>query len=349
MAEVATAGDTAEVEVQQPEVQPVAPRPLIWKQLLKTGRWFKFGMEGEKIAIDITGQMLAQIKEAFDRGVVPHVPVPCQHTDNLRANTGFAKALEIRGSEQWVGLEFTEPDIEALVLRGTIANVSAWISPNYIDSRDGRAYPWVLRHVALTNEPVIHLTPFAAGVESTIEEIYRPEVGEVENEKLLAQLEDLKGKLAEEQKARSDLGVQLSAAEAARTASESRVEAMALTLHQSEVKNIMLALQGKGIHDAVKLPPNTAFAPAILSVVKPILEADHGHEKSFSLSVGDGQKESVTGVVLSILNAVAGVKLGLIELSAHGASDQTPPGGKEKTEPDKAKDVESYLASRHLV
>ena len=137
---------------------------LIWKQLLVTGSW-----PGNEFIppLVITNDMLAQIKEAFDAGVITHVDVPDGHTNSTLANTGFVRAVEIRADEDpqtlWVGIEFTESVVKDKVLHGTIANVSAGLEKGFTDPTTGKSWPWVLWHVALTNKPVLKdLQPFIA-------------------------------------------------------------------------------------------------------------------------------------------------------------------------------------------
>src|SRR5690606_25969324 len=80
--------------------------------------------------------------------------------------TGFINRLRVRPGSDGVhylmaGHRFTENDIERKVLNGRIANTSVGLEFDYVRKEDGKRFPVVLRHVALTNRPWINrLTPF---------------------------------------------------------------------------------------------------------------------------------------------------------------------------------------------
>jgi hypothetical protein len=53
------------------------------------------------------------------------------------------------------GYDITEPDVKGKMERGTIANRSAGILYDYVNTETGKTYPAVIEHVALTNKPWI--------------------------------------------------------------------------------------------------------------------------------------------------------------------------------------------------
>ena len=355
-------GDITEEMALAMEKEP----EVVWKQLLRPGKWTKQEY-GQTQTINITQSVIDAVKAAFDAGVVPHVYVPSEHSESPRDNTGFVKALRVVKDPQdpsedglWCGIVFTEPDIAEMVRRGTIANISAWLTPNYVDSRNGSTWPWVLRHAALTNQPVLHLKPFAASEGVNGEDVYVREVEAVETKEMNDQIAELSRKLEAEQTKAEDLATKLSEAsgsietlQAEKKQSDDIVQRMeaqlaqaTATLHDTEVKTIVATYQGRGVHDKVKMPAGMAFAPAVLSVVEPLLKADD-REKSVRLSVDTEDKASVTDMVLSVLNAVAEANGGLVSLEAKGSQDHTLSQG-EETEDQKEKAVSEYLEKRHL-
>jgi len=174
------------------------------------------------------------------------------------------------------------------------------------------------------------------------------------------QIAELSRKLEAEQTKAEDLATKLSEAsgsietlQAEKKQSDDIVQRMeaqlaqaTATLHDTEVKTIVATYQGRGVHDKVKMPAGMAFAPAVLSVVEPLLKADD-REKSVRLSVDTEDKASVTDMVLSVLNAVAEANGGLVSLEAKGSQDHTLSQG-EETEDQKEKAVSEYLEKRHL-
>lgn len=339
----------------------VAAKDLVWKQLLILGTWYKKAVDGTVQRITITKKMLTEVKKAFEKGVMPHVAVPSEHTDALRANTGFVQAVEQRdnGKELWVGINFTEPDIAAMVSRGTIANVSAYLQPQYLDTRDESVWDWVLTHVALTNQPVLHLKPFAAGVQGGDAETWNLEVEGVADEtkdQLMARLQQVQTDLDAEKAKRGEAEIKLSTLTTGAVAADERVKALELSvkearsqLHAMDVKNILGALQGKGTHEAVKLI-GKAYGPAVLSVVQSIFEADD-RQADVSLAVGKPEKATVTEVILSVMNAMAGANGGLITLGSNGQQEHIPPAAIPDAKvlaTEKEQKVDEYLLSRHL-
>jgi len=343
----------------------------VWKQLLRPGKWTK-EVYGEKHTINITASVIKDVKSAWDAGVVPHVYVPCEHSESPRDNTGFVTSLKVvKGADDplenglWCAIKFTEPDIEDMVDRGSIKDVSAWLTPNFVDSRDGSTWSWVLRHVALTNQPVLHLMPFAASSDADGDEVYSQEEVEAVDkttEEMQAEITRLSQELTDEQTRNVELDGKLSTATGDLQALqgqkqetdtsvqrlESQLSQTAGTLHQMEVKTILSAYQGQGTHEKVTMPANKSFAPAILSAVEPFLRADVAHEKAVKLSVDSEDKTSVTEIILSVLNAVAAADCGMVSFESKGSQDHTLSQGELTSDSDKEAKVNNYLKDRHL-
>lgn len=112
---------------------------------------------------------LQDIVEAFEEGAIQHVTIPLSHNDKTDENTGFIRKLRVSTNEATgkrqleAGHDFTEPQIKEKVQRGTIANRSCGIEFGYVRKTDGKKFPAVLQHVALTNRPWIPgMKPYGA-------------------------------------------------------------------------------------------------------------------------------------------------------------------------------------------
>ena len=344
---------------------------LVWKQLLRVGTW---PGERDRGPITITEDMLRSIKEAFESNVLPHVSVPLTHTDDPRANTGFVEAVELRDDSLWVGIKFTEPEIKKKVKNGTIANVSAFLQRGWQEVKTGRKWPWVLWHVALTNLPLIpDLKPFLASVGASEETCgsysLSEEVNDMADKEFEAQLQAERDRIAQlqadfdakvgeaatlqasldaEKQSKGDLESQLAEVTERTRSMETEIAQSRRAMHEANVRAILLALQGKGQHESVTLPPNSGFAPAIVKEVEPILMTDGG-EAVAKFAMGSEDKKSVTDVVLSLLNTIGQAKdSAMVSYSAKGEQAHTQPGG-EHSPADKDKQIDEYMRDRHLV
>ncbi len=151
---------------------------LMWKPVLRTGVW-NVGPNGQPLRV-VAGRStnpqavigLQDIVDNYEAGAVEHVTVPVTHNDTVEENRGFVKGLKIAASADgqthylMAGHQITEPDTAGKIKRGTIANTSVGLEFDYVRKEDGKKFPIILRHVALTNRPWINrLTPF--GVEAS--------------------------------------------------------------------------------------------------------------------------------------------------------------------------------------
>lgn len=112
---------------------------------------------------------LEDLMDAFDDNAIQHVTVPLSHADKPQENTGFVRKLRIgetkvRGKvvkALQCGIEFTDSVIRNKAHEGSIANVSVGVGFDYLRKDDGKQYPAVLKHLALTNKPwVPGMAPF---------------------------------------------------------------------------------------------------------------------------------------------------------------------------------------------
>lgn len=152
---------------------------LIWKPVLRTGYW-KVGPNGKPLMV-VDGHSedqrnaigMQDIVDNYNAGAVEHVTVPTNHDDKVEQNTGYIKALKIhrtdQGSYLMAGHDFTEPNVKGMVERGTIPNTSVGLEFDYVRKEDGKKFPVVLKHVALTHRPWINkLTPFGVAASDDI-------------------------------------------------------------------------------------------------------------------------------------------------------------------------------------
>jgi hypothetical protein len=159
---------------------------LIWKEALATGTWAMTPGPGQKPVSkplivkydsnDARHISLRRLVDHFEERAVDHVTVPLSHADRVDENTGFVEKLKIiddakrPGHHKLIaGYRFTEPEIKQKVVNGSIANNSVGILFDYVRKRDGKVFPQVLAHIALTNRPWIDgLAPFGIGPDGSI-------------------------------------------------------------------------------------------------------------------------------------------------------------------------------------
>jgi len=132
---------------------------LIWKEILHPGTWFK---SNTGKSIEVTAHIVQEAFRAFSDGYPRYVSVPADHhwTRNRgivppEQNKGFVKKLKLLGDKLFAGFSFTNKDTEAGVLEGSIADVSAYLQPDVTHNATGTHYDWALRHVLLTNNPLV--------------------------------------------------------------------------------------------------------------------------------------------------------------------------------------------------
>jgi len=132
---------------------------LVWKEIIKPGAWFKMD-SGRKI--NVTADIIEETYRAFVAGLPKLISVPADsHHGETRgvvpaeANRGFVSKLKMIGDALFGGFKFTDPQVEAGVEDGSIADCSVYLQPDVFHPETGEKFPWVLRHVLLTNNPLV--------------------------------------------------------------------------------------------------------------------------------------------------------------------------------------------------
>jgi hypothetical protein len=151
---------------------------LVWKEVLyeteaaytptpagPVKRPFKIIAEGDS---DFDGGIVSmeEVAKNFDSGAVENVQAILgskqggDHEDITRNSVGFVRKVRMEekpGTEGkkrlMAGIEFTEPDIKGKVERGTFANCSAGLYPQWLNKHTGTEHGATMRHLSITNHP----------------------------------------------------------------------------------------------------------------------------------------------------------------------------------------------------
>lgn len=162
---------------------------LIWKTILAPGRLeLTPGPGGKRIPkplIIVEGHSedptqaigLADLYDSFEERAFQNVTVPETHKNGVLENKGFIRKVrwkEENGKQVLQGaFDFTNAEVLGLVEEGSVADVSCGIVRNYQRQRDGKRFPAVIEHVALTNQPWVDgMTPFTALFEEETDGYY---------------------------------------------------------------------------------------------------------------------------------------------------------------------------------
>lgn len=145
---------------------------LVWKALCKTGELALSPGPGQtdmEKPLQLTAELFDELKTSVDEQAFPYVTVPVSHANGLLENSGYVRQVEIVDSPDPAdppgtkllmgGIEFTEPDIEGKVKRGSIPDTSIGVKFNYRNKRTGKRYGAALEHVALTHQPWVDGLP----------------------------------------------------------------------------------------------------------------------------------------------------------------------------------------------
>lgn len=169
---------------------PVEEDGLVWKEVLKTGRWettpgpnqqpvdrpFIVTKDGETSVSDKEVRLgLDTLMKGFEEGAMDSVTVPLSHNDGVLENTGFVRKLKIEGegdeASLMAGIEFTEPEVKEKAKNGSLSNTSCGILFDYMNKGDKKVYPAALAHVAHTPRPWLSgLAPFKAAFSEELPE-----------------------------------------------------------------------------------------------------------------------------------------------------------------------------------
>lgn len=310
---------------------------LVWKEIIKPGAWFKMD-SGRRI--EVTRDIIKQAVRAFNAGLPKLVSVPADsHHSETRgvvpaeSNRGFVQKVKEVGDSLFGGFRLTDQQIAAGVQDGSIADCSVYLQPDVTHPQTGEKFPWVLRHVLLTNNPLVtDLRPFgdipAAGEDQFSVVHYRQEVEMPEKqekrEDLLATAEEilLTGDAAQEYGALAALG--LTAAEirelaAQRTAIQAQAAELQAKAREMEVVKIVKALEAQGEHSGVTQIAGRRHFPVVIAAIEQALR-----DAPPALAL-DGDADGVTpldAALLAVVNAIP--EAGRLPVTADAGADKRP-------------------------
>jgi hypothetical protein len=158
-----------------------SPEGLMYYPIIRSGQWaVRPGNTGKKRRVPlkvIPGKSknsrreigLQDLHDNFHDGAIQHVTVPASHANTSLENQGYIDDMKLVDGEVkngktkkmekvkvlLGGYRITEPDTKAKLKRGSIANRSAGILYDYVNTETGKQYNSVVEHVALTNKPWI--------------------------------------------------------------------------------------------------------------------------------------------------------------------------------------------------
>ena len=129
------------------------------KQLAKFGEWVNPQYPG------LSSSPIMTLDEAWAQKIIDNfnkntlgapVPVPLNHTSDVKQNTGRVQSLEIvPGDGLYGNLIITDEDTVRRLDKGEIFDVSISFDWNHIRTDDNKNYGATLLHVALVNNPYL--------------------------------------------------------------------------------------------------------------------------------------------------------------------------------------------------
>ncbi len=320
---------------------------LTWKEVLHPGKWFKTDTGTE---VEVTPDIVEGVYRSFTAGFPRHVSVPADHhylqTRGIvppEVNRGFVKQLKLIDDRLFAGFDIRHKETAQGVRDGTIADVSVYLQPNVHDNRTGQKHGWVLRHVLLTNNPLVpDLAPFGdipasdanAGQALVFNHVQREQEGIMPGEDEIT----LSGEAAVEYQSLQEHGytsARLLALAEQHKALESeglsvedliaQARAVRAKSRELEVTKIVAALEGAGEHESVVRIEGYRHLPAVVEAVsKALTESVEG----LALSADADGHTPVDGVILSLVNALP--ETARIALADRGARKDQNPGGDER-------------------
>ena len=299
---------------------------LTWKEIIRPGTWFKMNT-GKRI--EVTKEIIDEAFRAFSAGLPRFVSVPADsHHGETRgvipveANKGFVPKLRMIGDSLFGGFKFTDAQIGAGVKAGSIADCSVYLQPDVVHPSTGEKFNWVLRHVLLTNDPLVQGLgawgdiPADGGGDNVTIIHYRqtePDQGnkgaimpEGKGDTGLTGVDEivLTGDAATEYGKLAGLG--LTADELVALVGQKQViEAQAVTLRKKardmEISRVVLALEGKDAHPGVVQIAGFRHYPVVIVAVEAALR---NAPEAMALDADDDGVSGLDGVLLAVVNAI---------------------------------------------
>jgi hypothetical protein len=162
---------------------------LVWKVACKTGTLALSpgpGQMDSEVPLVLDRPLFDDMVLSVQEKAFPHVTVPETHANGSLENTGYVREVEVLGRDQLLadprlpekhraavaadppstdylmcGIDFTEPDVKAKALRGSIPDTSIGVKFGYRNKRNGKTYRAAFEHLALTPVPWVDgLVPF---------------------------------------------------------------------------------------------------------------------------------------------------------------------------------------------
>jgi len=135
------------------------------KQVAKFGQWVNpdypwFSDDPNMTLDEAWGETI--VKNFNDNALGSPVPVPLNHTDDVKVNTGIVESLEVvAGDGLYANLKIIDEDTQEKLDKGLIFDVSISFMWDFIRQDNGKHYGATLLHVALVNTPyLIGMTAF---------------------------------------------------------------------------------------------------------------------------------------------------------------------------------------------
>lgn len=288
---------------------------LVWKEILHPGEWFKTN-SGKRITV--TKNIIEEAFRAFQAGLPKYVSVPTDHhhisTNGIvppEGNRGFVKRLKLLGNRLFAGFDFTKEDVKAGVLDGSIADCSVYLQPSVTHNATGEKFGWVLRHVLLTNDPLVSdlegfgaipasggqdgVTLFTFAQHFQKREVAMPEQAETIqlSAEEYARLQEFQGLGLTAEEIR-DLAAQREAIAA--QASQLRARA-----RDQEITAIVAAMQGQGEHPSVEQVEGRVHYPVFCAAVETALRE---LPPALALDASEDGTTPLDSVIMALVNAV---------------------------------------------
>ncbi|MBN2005804.1 MAG: hypothetical protein JXA21_20775 [Anaerolineae bacterium] len=242
------------------------------------------------------------------------------------SNRGFVAKLMLTPDYRWfAGFDIRDPETANGVRNGVIADCSVYLQPDVVHNVTGKKYPWALRHVLLTNNPLVSgLSGFgekpldAADRDAVIVEVYQPNpirVIQAGGTPMPDQIQLTEQELAQF-KAFKDLNLSADAV----TAMQQRDQAVRRKARDLEIGAILNALQGKGQHAGVTQIEGYVHYPVVAVAVEKALKE---LPQSLALNADENGATGVDAVILSLVNAIP--REGRVSLQQPQGRKDAPP------------------------